>query len=50
MIFQPHGLAGHAYWRSSSLFHGPVFGDMARNVTAAAEQHGTRSPIERRMS
>jgi uncharacterized protein YbjT (DUF2867 family) len=50
MIFQPHGLAGHAYWRSSALFHGPVFADMAKNITTAAEQHGTHSPIERRAS
>jgi uncharacterized protein YbjT (DUF2867 family) len=37
-IFQPHGLAGHAYWRSISPFHGIVFGGMLRNITAAAEQ------------
>ena len=37
-IFQPHGLAGHAYWRSISPFHGTVFGTMLRNITAAAEK------------
>ncbi len=37
-IFQPHGLTGHAYWRSISPFHGVVFGGMAKNITAAAEK------------
>jgi len=37
-IFQPHGLAGHAYWRAISPFHGVVFGGMLRNITAAAEK------------
>ena len=37
-IFQPRGLAGHAYWRSISPFHGAVFGAMLRNITAAAER------------
>ena len=37
-IFQPRGLAGHAYWRSISPFHGLVFGGMVRNITRAAEQ------------
>jgi uncharacterized protein YbjT (DUF2867 family) len=37
-IFQPHGLAGHAYWRSISPFHGVVFGGMLRNIIAAAGQ------------
>jgi uncharacterized protein YbjT (DUF2867 family) len=36
-IFQPRGLAGHAYWRSISPFHGIVFGGMVRNLTQAAE-------------
>jgi hypothetical protein len=39
-IFQPRGLAGHAYWRSISPFHGVVFGGMQRNITAAAERAG----------
>jgi uncharacterized protein YbjT (DUF2867 family) len=39
-IFRPRGLAGHAYWRSISPFHGIVFGGMLRNVTAAAERAG----------
>ena len=33
-IFRPHGLAGHAYWRSISPFHGLVFGGMLQNITA----------------
>ena len=37
-IFQPRGLAGHAYWWSIWPFHGVVFGGMLRNITAAAEQ------------
>ena len=37
-IFQPRGLAGHAYWRSIAPFHGVVFGGMLRNITAAAER------------
>jgi hypothetical protein len=37
-IFQPRGLAGHAYWRSISPFHAVVFGGMLRNITAAAER------------
>ena len=37
-IFQPRGLAGHAYWWSISPFHGIVFGGMARNITQAAHQ------------
>ncbi len=47
-IFQPRGLAGHAYWRSISPFHGVVFGGMLRNVTAAAERAPrppTRIPV-----
>src|SRR5690242_11008708 len=39
-IFQPRGLAGHAYWRSIAPFHGVVFGGMLRNITAAAERAG----------
>jgi uncharacterized protein YbjT (DUF2867 family) len=41
-IFQPRGLAGHAYWRCISPFHGVVFGGMLRNITAAAER-GSRA-------
>jgi hypothetical protein len=37
-IFQPRGLAGHAYWRSISPFHAIVFGGMLRNITKAAER------------
>jgi len=37
-IFQPRGLAGHAYWRSIAPFHGAVFGGMLRNITTTAER------------
>jgi Protein of unknown function (DUF2867) len=47
-IFQPRGLAGHAYWRSISPFHGVVFGGMLatsppppRRPTADKRDHGT---------
>ncbi len=43
-IFQPRGLAGHAYWRSIAPFHGIVFGGMLRNITVAAEQTDQPSP------
>ncbi|TQF01157.1 SDR family oxidoreductase [Kitasatospora acidiphila] len=35
-MFQPHGLAGHAYWWSVAPFHAVVFGGMARNITERA--------------
>ena len=45
-VFQPRGLAGHAYWRAVAPFHGIVFGGMLRNITAAAErQAGQPVPI-----
>jgi uncharacterized protein YbjT (DUF2867 family) len=47
-IFQPRGLAGHAYWRSISPFHGVVFGGMLRNITAAAERAELSSGSELR--
>ncbi len=37
-IFRPHGFIGHAYWWSLRPFHGVVFGEMLRNITAAAER------------
>ncbi|MEU8516412.1 SDR family oxidoreductase [Kitasatospora sp. NPDC048722] len=37
-LFQPHGLAGHAYWWSVAPFHTAVFGGMARNITERARQ------------
>jgi Protein of unknown function (DUF2867) len=43
-VFRPRGLAGHAYWRSISPFHGVVFGGMLRNIIAAAERADTPSP------
>jgi hypothetical protein len=36
-IFEPHGLAGHLYWKSIAPFHDVIFGGMARNITATAE-------------
>ncbi len=45
-IFQPRGLAGHAYWRSIAPFHGVVFGGMLRNITRAAERASPR-PVSR---
>ncbi|MEU3627223.1 NAD(P)-dependent oxidoreductase [Amycolatopsis coloradensis] len=36
-VFEPHGLAGHAYWKGVAPFHGVVFGGMARNITGAAQ-------------
>ncbi|MFR9751437.1 SDR family oxidoreductase [Nocardia sp. 004] len=37
-LFEPHGLAGHLYWKAIAPFHVFVFGGMARNITGAAEQ------------
>lgn len=37
-IFEPHGLAGHLYWKSIAPFHNAVFGGMARNITGTAER------------
>ncbi|WP_167166935.1 SDR family oxidoreductase [Saccharomonospora amisosensis] len=39
-LFQPHGLAGHLYWKSIAPLHAVVFGGMARNITGAAERRG----------
>ncbi|WP_340681655.1 SDR family oxidoreductase [Amycolatopsis coloradensis] len=36
-VFEPHGLAGHAYWKGIAPFHGVVFGGMVRNITGAAQ-------------
>jgi len=36
-IFEPHGLAGHLYWKSIVPFHAIIFGGMARNITGTAE-------------
>ncbi|GAB3891770.1 SDR family oxidoreductase [Kibdelosporangium lantanae] len=41
-VFEPHGLAGHLYWKSVAPFHGIVFGGMARNITGAAERQCDR--------
>ncbi|GAA3546893.1 SDR family oxidoreductase [Amycolatopsis ultiminotia] len=37
-LFEPHGFAGHLYWRAIAPFHDIVFGGMARNITGAAER------------
>ncbi|HXB49724.1 MAG TPA: SDR family oxidoreductase [Streptosporangiaceae bacterium] len=42
-IFQPRGLAGHAYWLSVAPFHGVVFGGMLRNIIATAQRAETAS-------
>ncbi|MCM6775593.1 SDR family oxidoreductase [Nocardia sp. CDC159] len=42
-LFDPHGLAGHLYWKAVAPFHAIVFGGMARNITGAAEQAASRS-------
>jgi uncharacterized protein YbjT (DUF2867 family) len=36
-VFEPHGLAGHLYWKSIAPFHDIIFGGMARNITGTAE-------------
>jgi uncharacterized protein YbjT (DUF2867 family) len=36
-VFEPHGLAGHLYWKAIAPFHDIVFGGMARNITGTAE-------------
>jgi hypothetical protein len=42
-VFEPHGLAGHLYWKSVAPFHGIVFGGMARNITGTAERQSSPS-------
>ena len=37
-VFEPHGLAGHLYWKSIAPFHDVIFGGMARNITGTAER------------
>ncbi|WP_174184002.1 SDR family oxidoreductase [Nocardia barduliensis] len=41
-LFEPHGLAGHLYWKSIAPFHAVIFGGMARNITGAAESSRAR--------
>jgi uncharacterized protein YbjT (DUF2867 family) len=43
-IFEPHGLAGHVYWRSIAPFHHAIFGGMARNITGAAQHAHEETP------
>jgi uncharacterized protein YbjT (DUF2867 family) len=45
VIFEPHGLAGHVYWKGIAPFHGIIFGAMARNLTEAAE-HPSEADVE----
>lgn len=37
-LFHPRGLAGHLYWKAVTPFHGIVFGSMASNIAARAEE------------
>ena len=37
-VFEPHGLAGHLYWKAIAPFHALIFGGMTRNITGAAEE------------
>jgi uncharacterized protein YbjT (DUF2867 family) len=43
-LFQPHGLAGHLYWKSIAPFHDIVFGGMVRNITGTAERSQSLPP------
>ncbi|WP_280463957.1 SDR family oxidoreductase [Nocardia carnea] len=43
-IFQPHGLAGHLYWKAITPFHNAVFGGMVRNITGTAERGLSDTP------
>ncbi len=49
-LFHPRGLFGHAYWWSVAPFHGIVFGGMARNIAAAAEELDRAQPATRAAS
>lgn len=42
-VFQPHGLAGHLYWKAITPFHNAVFGGMVRNITGTAERRPSGS-------
>ena len=37
-VFEPHGLAGHLYWKAIAPFHALIFGGMTRNITGTAEE------------
>ncbi|SFT09873.1 Protein of unknown function [Saccharopolyspora flava] len=43
-VFVPRGLAGHAYWWAVSVFHGLVFGGMARNILASSQRRAAVRP------
>jgi uncharacterized protein YbjT (DUF2867 family) len=45
-VFEPHGLAGHLYWKAIAPFHDIVFGGMARNITGTAA-HDPVEPTQR---
>lgn len=43
VLFEPHGLSGHVYWRSTAPFHALMFDGIARTITEIAEamaEHG----------
>ncbi len=42
-VFEPHGLAGHLYWKGIAPFHGLIFGGMVRNITNTAERRDSRA-------
>jgi uncharacterized protein YbjT (DUF2867 family) len=37
-LFQPHGLAGEAFWTASRLLRDAVFGGICRDITSAVQQ------------
>ena len=43
-LFHPRGLLGHLYWKAVTPFHGVVFGSMAGNIAARAEQDPMEAP------
>ncbi|WP_374581996.1 SDR family oxidoreductase [Frankia sp. CiP3] len=47
VIFEPHGLTGHLYWKAIAPFHHAVLGGMARAITNAAEREKRRGKIPR---
>jgi uncharacterized protein YbjT (DUF2867 family) len=42
-LFQPYGLAGEAFWATSTLFRTAVLGGIARDVTASAAELAGRA-------
>ncbi|MBV9721015.1 MAG: DUF2867 domain-containing protein, partial [Mycobacterium sp.] len=43
-VFAPHGLVGEALWAASALFRDVVLGGIARDITAAVEEHHQAGP------